>query len=146
MTVKGPKPRGKRGDDATLEHGNFVALFTELLRPYGIPPTPLHEALRVALERAGWQPPAATVQQRQLAAVHGRTIQRREDVALRRILVSHAYKQLPPHLTKRPGSTGTAQAIIQQLKKLPFTRKPPMSIRTIKADIEFMKKNGNFGV
>jgi len=56
------------------------------------------------------------------------------------------FKQLRPSLQAKPGSTGAAQAIISRLKTLPFDRVPPMSARTIKADIFYMKKNENFGI
>jgi hypothetical protein len=127
----------------------LVDLFAELLQPYyGIPPTPLHEVLHGAAKRAGWAPPSAsaTAQDSQGAATRGRTIQREQDLALRRILVAYVYKQLRPSLQAKPGSTGTAQAIISRLKTLPFDRVPPMSVRTIKADILYMKKNENFGI
>jgi hypothetical protein len=113
----------------------LVTLFAELLRPYGIPPTPLHEVLHEAAKRA-----------RQQTAAHSRTIQREDDQALRRILVAHLFKQLPPALQAKPGSTGTAKAIIGRLKILPLDRTPPMTERTIKADILYMSKNGNFGI
>jgi hypothetical protein len=120
----------------------LVALFSELLRPYAIPPTPLHEVLHEAAKRAGWiQAP-----HRQQTAAHGRTIQRDQDLALRRILVAHEFKQLRRSLQEKPSSTGTAQAIISRLKQLPFDRMPPMGVRTIKADILYMRKNGNFGI
>ena len=127
----------------------LVDLFAELLQPYyGIPPTPLHEVLHEAAKRAGWAPPSASAkaQHPQRVAARGRTIQREQDLALRRILVAYVFKQLQPGLQATPSSKGTAQAIISQLKKLPFDRVPPMSVRTIKADIFYMKKNGNFGI
>jgi hypothetical protein len=127
----------------------LVDLFAELLQPYyGIPPTPLHEVLHGAAKRAGWAPPSAsaTAQDSQRAAAQGRTIQRELDLAHRRTLVAILFKQLPGSLQAKPGSTGTAQAIIGRLKKLSFDRVPPMSVRTIKADIFYMKKNKNFGI
>jgi hypothetical protein len=125
----------------------IVDLFAELLQPYyGIPPTPLHEVLHGAAKRAGWAPPSATTQRRQRAATRGRTIQREQDQALRRVLVAHVFKELPPSLQTKPGSTGTAQAIIGRLNKLPFDRMPRMTVRTIKADILDMRKNGHFGI
>jgi hypothetical protein len=93
-------------------------------------------------------PPSASAkaQHPQRAAARGRTIQREQDLALRRILVAYVFKQLRPGLQATPSSKGTAQAIISRLKTLPFDRVPPMSVRTIKADIFYMKKNGNFGI
>jgi hypothetical protein len=124
----------------------LIDLFAELLQPYGIPPTPLHEVLHQAAERAGWSPPSPKAQDRQQAAARGRKKQREEDLALRRILVAHVFNKLPPRLRAKPGSTGTAQAIIGRLEQLPFERRPPMTERTIQADILFMRKNGNFGI
>ncbi len=124
-----------------------VDLFAELLQPYyGIPPTPLHEVLYDAAKRAGWTPPYAKARPRQQAAARGRTIQREQDLALRRILVAYVFKRLRPSLQAKPSSMGTAQAIIGRLNDLPFNRRPPMTVRTIKADIFYMKKNGNFGI
>jgi hypothetical protein len=125
----------------------LVDLFAELLQPYyGIPPTPLHEVLHEAAKRAGWIPPYEKARPRQQAAARGRTIQREQDQAHRRVLVMRLFKQLPIALQAKPSSRGTALAIIRQLKKLPFNRTPPMTERTIKADIFYMKKNGYFGI
>src|SRR5665647_1906388 len=68
---------------------DLVDLFAELLQPYyGTPPTPLHEVLHMAAKRAGWTPPSASAeaQHRQRTAARGRTNQREQDLALRRIL------------------------------------------------------------
>jgi hypothetical protein len=125
---------------------SFVVLFTELLRPCVIPPTPLHEVLHEAAKRAGWSPPSAKAHRRQHVAANARKIQREEDLAHRRVLVSYIFKQLRPDLRARPASLGTAQAIIGRLEQLPFERKPPITVRTIQEDIRFMRKNGNFGI
>jgi hypothetical protein len=76
-----------------------VDLFAELLQPYyGIPPTPLHEVLYEAAKRAGWIPPYEKARPRQQAAARGRTIQREQDQAHRRVLVMRLFKQLPTAL------------------------------------------------
>jgi hypothetical protein len=124
----------------------LVEVFAELIEPYGMPTTPLHEVLREAAQRAGWTPPFAKARLRQRAAARGRTIQREQDLAHRRILVAYVFKQLRPSLQAKPGSLGTAQAIIRRLEELPFDRKPPITVRTIQADILYMRKNGNFGI
>lgn len=128
------------------EHKALVERFTDLLQPYGIPPTPLHQVLHEAAQRAGWRPPSPKIQQRQDSAARARTIQREYDLAHRRVLVAIVFKNLPPRLRQKPGSLGTAQAIIRRLDELPFERKPPITVRTIQADILFMRKNGNFGI
>ena len=124
----------------------LVEVYAELLQPYGIPPTPLHEVLHEAARRAGWTPPYGKPRSRQQAAARGRTIQREQDLALRRVLVSYLFKQLRAGVRARPSSLGTAQAIIGRLEELPFERKPPITVRTIQEDIRFMRKNGNFGI
>ena len=124
----------------------LVVLFAELLRPHGIPPTPLHEVLHQAANRASWTPPSQKAQRRQQIAAQARKIQREEDLALRRVFVSCIFKQLRPDLQKRPASLGTAQAIIGRLEKFPFPRKPPITVRTIQEDIRFLRENGNFGI
>jgi hypothetical protein len=128
------------------EHQELVELFAELLRPYGIPPTLLHEVLCEAAQRAGWTRPSLKARRRQKAAARARTRQREEDLALRRILVAYWFKRLRPRLQAKPGSTGTAQAIIGRLDALKLDRKPPMTVRTIQEDIRYMRKNGHFGI
>jgi hypothetical protein len=124
----------------------LVELYTELLEPYGIPTSPLQEVLREAAERAGWRLPSAKADLRQQTAASGRKIQREEDLAHRRIFVSIFFKQLRPALRAKPSSLGTVQAILGRLEALPWDRKPPMTVRTIQADIKFLRENGNFGM
>jgi hypothetical protein len=124
---------------------SLIELFAKYLRPYAIERDPLQKVLHEAARRAGWRPPSAKAQDRQRAAARGRTVQRQQDLELRRLLVAHAFKKLPPRLKQKPSSTGTAQAIIGRLEKIGFDRKPP-TVRTIQADIQYMRKNGNFGI
>jgi hypothetical protein len=131
---------------ATTQPGMFAALFADLFRPYGIPPSPLHKALHDAARQAGWSLPSVNARRRQHIAAQGRKIQRDDDLAMRRVCVSYIFKQLRPSLQAKPASVGTAQAIIGRLEKLRFPRKPPMTVRTIQEDIRFMKENGNFGI
>jgi hypothetical protein len=132
------------------EHKALVERFAELLQPTGYyaASIPLRRALREAAQRAGWHLRSPKIQQRQTAAARGRTNQREEDLALRRIFVAHVFKELPARLRKTPSSTATAQAIIGRLEELPvgIERKPPMTVRTIQADILFMKRNRLFGM
>jgi len=129
------------------EHKALVERFAELLRPTGYYASiSLRQVLREAAQRAGWHLPSPKIQQRQKAAARGRTNQREEDLALRRIFVAHLFKRLPLRLRKNPSSTATAHNIIRGLDKLPFDRRPPMTVRTIQADILFMRRNGNFGI
>ena len=126
----------------------LVDIYAELLEPYGIATSPLQEVLREAALRAGWYLPSPQVVLRQRAAANGRKTQREHDLAHRRLLVSIFFKQLPITLQSAHGSLGTAQAIIGRIERLPWdkVRKPPMTVRTIQADIKFMKENGNFGI
>jgi hypothetical protein len=114
--------------------------------PYALEPDPLQEILHEAAKRAGWRPPSAKARQRQRLAARGRIRQRDEDLAIRRIFVSIFFKKLPRHLQQKPSSTATAQAIIGRFETLRFDRNLPMTVRTIQADITFMRKNGNFGI
>jgi len=127
----------------------LVEIFTELLDPYGIPPEflqELREVLHEAAKRAGWRPPSAKAQLRQRAAARGRKIQREEDLALRRVFVAIFFKKLRPGLRDKYGSVGTAQAILGKLEEMKLERKPPMTVRTIQADIKFLRENRNFGI
>jgi hypothetical protein len=123
----------------------LIGFFAELLKPYPPPPTLLEDILQQAAQRAGWHLPSDKAHQRQIDAARARTKQREEDLAIRRVLVSYLFKQLPLRLRKKPGSTGTAQAIIGGLDKLPFQRRPPIIVRTIQEDIRYMRKDGRFG-
>jgi hypothetical protein len=127
------------------DHKSLVLLFAGLLREGVIPASPLHDILQEAAKWAGWTPPSAKAQRRQQLAAKGRKKQREEDLALRRVMVSHIFKTLPPRLKAKPSSIRTAQAIIGRLEQLPFERKPPMAIRTIQEDIRSMQENGAFG-
>ncbi len=127
----------------------LVEIFTELLDPYGIPPEflqELREVLHEAAKRAGWRPPSAKAQLRQRAAARGRKIQREEDLALRRVFVAIFFKKLRPGLRDKYGSVGTAQAILGKLEEMKLERKRPMTVRTIQADIKFLRENRNFGI
>jgi hypothetical protein len=127
----------------------LVEIFTELLNPYGTPPKflqELHEVLQEAAKWAGWRHSSAKAQLRQLAAARGRKTQREEDLALRRVFVAIFFKRLRPGLRDKPGSLGTAQAILGRLDEMKLERKPPMTVRTIQADIQFLRENGNFGI
>jgi len=95
--------------------------------------------------RAG-DSPSAKAQNRQKAAARGRKVQREQDLAVRRIAVSYCFKRLPPRLKQKPQSGGTAQAIMRKIDELKLSRMPPMTERTIKEDIRFLKDNGNFGI
>jgi hypothetical protein len=127
----------------------LVEVLTELMDPYGTPPALFQEfraVLHKAAKRAGWRPPSAKARLRQHTAARGRIKQREEDLALRRVFVAIFFKRLRPGLRNKPGSLGTAQAILSRLDEMKLERKPPMTVRTIQADIKFLKENGNFGI
>jgi hypothetical protein len=122
----------------------LIEIYAELLEPYNIATSPLQEVLREAALRAGWYLPSAKAVLRQRAAASGRKTQVEQDLAHRRILVSFFFKKLKPIYRAKPGSERTAQAIIGRIDELPWdkVRKPPMTVRTIQADIKFMRENG----
>jgi len=131
------------------EHKALVERFAELLQPTGYYASiPLRRLLCEAAKQAGWHLPSAKLQRRQRTAARGRTNQREEDLAVRRLFVAAVFKRLAPRLQKKPSSAATAQAIIGRLEKLlvRIERKPPVAERTIQADILFMRRNGNFGI
>jgi hypothetical protein len=127
---------------------SLVDLYAELLEPYSIATLPLQEVLREAAIRAGWCLPSPKAYLRQRAAARGRKTQRQDDLAHRRLLVSFFFKRLPRRLQAKTGSLATAQAIVGRLEELPWDklRKPPMTVRTIQADIKFLIENGHFGI
>jgi len=123
----------------------LVDLFAELLQPYyGIPPTPLHEVLHEAAKRAGWAP---LLHLQRLSILSG------SPPAAELFSANRTWRSVGYWSRTCSNNCGLAsrQRLVQreplsQLKKLPFDRVPPMSVRTIKADIFYMKKNGNFGI
>ena len=127
---------------------SLVELYAELLEPYGIPTSALQEVLHEAAKRAGWRLPSAKADLRQRAAAAGRKTQQEEDLAHRRLLVSFYFKKLSLKLQSKYGSLATAQTILGRIEELPWDklRKPPMTVRTIQADIKFLRENGNFGM
>ena len=126
----------------------LVEIYAELLEPFGIATLPLQEVLREAAMRAGWRLPSPKADLRQRTAARGRKTQQEEDLAHRRLLVSSFFKKLPLRHRSKPGSLATAQAILGRIEDLPWdqVRKPPMTVRTIQADIKFLRENGNFGI
>ena len=73
-------------------------------------------------------------------------MQRQDDLAWRRLMVSHFFKQLPQRLRDKHASTATAQAIIKRIDDLNPKWRPPITVRTVQEDIRDMKANGNFGI
>ncbi len=118
----------------------LIELFTELLRPYAMPPTYLHEVLHEAAGRAGWRPPTAEARLRQKKAAAGRTTQRRQQQWERRIRILQTYINLPKRLQGKRASAGTAQAIINRLYPLLGEKTPPEG--TVKADLLWLRVNG----
>jgi hypothetical protein len=126
----------------------LVDIYAELLEPNGIATLPLQDVLREAALQAGWRLPSAQAVLRQRAAAKGRKTQREHDLAHRRLLVAYFFKHLPSRRQLTHGSLATAQAIIGRIEQLPWdkVRKPPMTVRTVQADIKFLRENGNFGI
>jgi hypothetical protein len=121
---------------------------TELLKPCAVPTSDLQEVLHEAAIRAGWRLPSPKANLRQRTAARGRKTQQEQGLAHRRLLVSFFFKKLPLRLQSKYASLATAQAIIRRIEELPWDklRKPPMTVRTIQADIKFLRENGNFGI
>ena len=90
------------------EHKALVERFAELLQPTGYyaASIPLRRALREAAQRAGWHLRSPKIQQRQKVAARGRTNQREEDLALRRLMVAAPVQTAvtpPPKRTRLHG-------------------------------------------
>jgi hypothetical protein len=136
----------QRAEPAESKREDLVKFFADKLRPHPTPPSALHEILHEAAQKAGWTLPSPQLESRQRKAAQGRKVQREEDLAHRRVLVAAIFKGLSPKHRAAPASTATAQAIIGKLEKLPFDRRPPVTIRTIQEDLRFLRANGNWGI
>jgi hypothetical protein len=121
----------------------LLEFYTDLLRSYPIPPSPLHEILHEAACLAGWREGSPAAAQRQKKAARARAEQRQQDLAYRRIMVSHVFKQLPQRLRDRPASIATAQAIIKRIDDATPKWRPPMTVRTVQEDIRYLKAHGD---
>ena len=115
----------------------LLAFYTDLLTWHAIPPSPLHEILHEAARLAGWRPHSPAADQRQNKAARARAEQRQQDLAYRRIIVSHLFKRLPKRLRDKHASNATAQAIIKRYEDLNHKSwRPPMTVRTVQRDIQ----------
>jgi len=129
-----------------MTKGDREALVSRLTTQLGgaIPTCSLSELLFEALERAGWERPSARSQRIQVKGGRGRGRQQNQNMAIRRVFVGYFFKRLSKSLRAKPQSAGTAQAIIGRLDDLQLGL-PPVTERTVQADIRAMQMNGNHG-
>jgi hypothetical protein len=86
---------------------------TELFRPYGIPPSPLHEALQNAATQAGWISPWDSEEQRAKKSEAGKKsgISRAGRAQIRLSLLNRARARLTPEERRSPYSEASLNAL-----------------------------------
>ena len=94
--------------------------FAELFQWYGIPPTPLHEAVQEAARREGWVPPWDREDQEvQKKGAGKRSGAIRAGLAgLRRSLVREAHTRLKPAYRLHPFSIHSIDALHKEYRNL----------------------------
>jgi hypothetical protein len=107
------QPKPPVGGAATGTNITALEQLTEYFRPYGIPPTPIHEVLQQAAERAGWMPPQQLETQRaqKVAAARKSAASRAGLKQIGCSLVMAAREQLPPKYRKNLHSSEALTAL-----------------------------------
>jgi hypothetical protein len=108
--------RGELPPKKTKAAFDLVGLF----RPYGIPPTPLHEAVQEAATKAGWIAPwdryAQQLKKKEAGKKSGRA--RAGLAMLRHSLVREAHARLKPAYRFHPSSTSSIHELHQEYLQL----------------------------
>jgi hypothetical protein len=89
--------------------------WVEYFRPYGIPPSWLHEALQNAAMEAGWTPPSKA-ERRAAGQKSGR--KRKGRAELRRDFVKAAFEGLKPSYRVNPYADASIDALIEAYRQL----------------------------
>jgi hypothetical protein len=97
-----------------------ISPLAELFRPYGIPPTPLHEAVQEAARQEGWIPSwdreDQEVQKKEAGKRSG--AMRAGLAGIRRSLVREAHARLKPAYRLHPSSTHSIDALHKEYRQL----------------------------
>jgi hypothetical protein len=90
----------------------------DLFRPYGIPPSPLHEVVQEAARRAGWTPPWDCEEQRRQKKLAGEQsgIRRAGLAQIRQSVVKVARMRLKSK--HQPYSDASVAALIEEFRRL----------------------------
>lgn len=128
----------------------------DLFRPYGIPPTPLHEAVQEAATKAGWTAPwdreekAAAEQLKKRKAGKKSGLVRAGRAALRLPFVQEAYDRLKPAHQMQPSSDHSLDALQVKYREViaessdpavPFDADLLMTAAPFKADRDALRKD-----
>jgi hypothetical protein len=125
---------------------------TEFFRPYGIPPTPLHEALQEAARQAGWTAPWDREEQKTQKHMAGKKSgsMRAGRAKIRLLYVQAAFDRLKPAYRRQPFSEDSIFALQAEYRKVIAESGDPaesydadllMSAAPFKADRETLKKD-----
>jgi hypothetical protein len=131
----------------------------DLFRPYGIAPTPLHEAVQEAATKAGWAAPwdreeqevaAAAEKLKKMTAGKKSGLVRAGRAALRLAFVKEAYGRLKPAYRMEPFSEHSMDALQAKYREViaesddpaaPYDADLLMSAAPFKADRDTLKKD-----
>ena len=126
--------------------------FVKFFQPYGVPPTPLHEALQEAARQAGWTAPWDREGQKTKKKMAGKKSgsMRAGRAKIRLLFVQAAYDRLKPAYRMQPFSNHSIDALETEYRKEIAKREDPaaphdadllMSAAPFKADRETLIKD-----
>jgi hypothetical protein len=98
----------------------LISPLAELFQPYGIPPTPLHEAVQDAARQEGWTAPWDREEQKVQKKTAGKRsgAMRAGLAGMRRSLVREAHMRLKPSYRLHPFSTHSIDALHIEYRQL----------------------------
>jgi hypothetical protein len=106
--------------DKSQRNTGATTPWVEYFRPYGIPPSPLHEALQNAAMQAGWIPPWDREQEQDQKVVAGKRSGsvRAFRVQTRRFVVKAAFERLKPPYRVQPFSNDSITALELEYRRI----------------------------
>jgi hypothetical protein len=106
--------------DKGQENAGVSTPWVDYFRPYGIPPSPLHEALQKAAMQAGWIPPWDHIEQQNEKVTAGKQsgYVRANRAAIRRYFVKFAFGRLKPANQMQPYSGHSLNALEAEYRRL----------------------------